>query len=124
MRINHLLVLAAFGALAAGQARFEVISVKPAAPEDQSGHTSSRMSVDNARLKYTNVTVADVIQQAYAIQRNQVTGPDWLDSDRFDIAGTIAPGERGHVPEMLQALLADRFHLAIHRETKDLPIYR
>ena len=123
--IRHSFSLWVFAAVCLqAQPRFEVTSVKPAPPPQESGRTSSRISVDNGRLKYSNVTMADAIEQAYGVQRNQITGPDWLDSDRFDIAATIAPGERQHVPGMMQALLADRFHLAIHRETKDLPVYR
>lgn len=126
MRLAKRFVLIA--ALAGGclwaQPQFDVVSIKPAAPPDREGHTSSRMSVDNARLKYTNVTIADVLEQAYKVQRNQITGPDWLDADRFDITGTIPPGERARIPEMLQALLAARFQMAVHRETKELPVYR
>ena len=51
-------------------------------------------------------------------------GPKWLTSDRFDI---VAKAEEGasptQLPSMLQALLTDRFKLAVHHETKELPIY-
>ena len=103
--------------------QFEVATIKPPAPQPNDGHTHSRMSVDNNRLLYANVTLKDALAQAYNVQRYQVSGPDWIDTDRFDIQAKIPEGKRAQVPEMLQNLLADRFGLKIHRETKELPVY-
>jgi uncharacterized protein (TIGR03435 family) len=106
-----------------GQAAFEVASIKPSAPQPP-GRTDSRMSTDTGRLNYTNVTVKDVLGQAYKVQAYQIAGPDWIETERFDIAAKIPAGAgRDQVPLMLQALLADRFNLTIHRETKELPVY-
>jgi uncharacterized protein (TIGR03435 family) len=102
---------------------FEVATVKPAPPQP-GGNTSYGMSANAGRLSYANVTVKDVLEKAYRVQRYQIAGPDWIDTERFDIAAKIPDGAaRDQVPLMLQALLADRFKLALHRETKELPMY-
>jgi len=54
----------------------------------------------------------------------QISGPDWISSDRFDIAATIPAGvSTTQMPEMLQRLIEDRFQLKMHREKKDFPVY-
>lgn len=54
----------------------------------------------------------------------RVTGPDWMADQRFDISAKLPPGAaEDQIPEMLQALLADRFKLAVHRESKEVPLY-
>lgn len=106
-----------------GQAAFEVASIKLSPPQPP-GHTSSRMSVDTGRLNYTNVTLKDVVGQAYKVQAYQIAGPDWIETERFDIAAKIPElAARDQVPLMLQVLLADRFNMAFHREVKELPVY-
>ena len=106
-----------------GQTAFEVASIKPSPPQAP-GHTDSRMSTNNGRLNYTNVTLKDVIGQAYKVPESQISGPDFIDTERFDIAAKIpADAARGQVPVMLQTLLSDRFHLAIHRDSKEQPVY-
>ena len=103
--------------------QFEVATVKPPAPQPNDGRTHSRISVDNNRLLFANVTLKDAIAQAYKVQHYRVSGPDWMDTDRFDFQAKIPDGMRAQVPAMLQNLLADRFGLKIHRENKDLPVY-
>jgi uncharacterized protein (TIGR03435 family) len=108
-----------------GQAAFEVATIKPAAPQ-AIGRTSVRMSSDTSTglLNYTNVNLRDVLKAAYTVQGYQITGLDWIDSDRFDFAAKFTPEtNRDQIPKMLQALLAERFGVMIHRETKELPVY-
>lgn len=106
-----------------GQAAFEVASIKLSPPQPP-GHTSTQMSIDTGRLNYLNVTLKDVIGKAYSVQSYQITGPDSIETERFDIAAKIpAEAARDQIPLMLQSLLADRFNLMIHRETKELPAY-
>jgi uncharacterized protein (TIGR03435 family) len=82
------------------------------------------MSIDTGRLNYTNVTLKDVLGKAYLVQSYQITGPDSIEIERFDIAAKIPAGAaQDQIPLMLQSLLADRFNLTIHRETKELPVY-
>jgi uncharacterized protein (TIGR03435 family) len=107
---------------AAPKPQFEVASIKPSAP-DQRG-TFIR-SAPGGRLNITNMPVKEMITLAWRIQPFQISGsPGWLDSVRFDISAKPEDGSKqSDLPTMFQALLADRFQLKFHRETKELPIY-
>lgn len=60
---------------------------------------------------------------AYRIRPQQISGPDTL-STVYDIAATVPAGvPQDKIPEMLQALFADRFGLKAHLEKKDVPVY-
>jgi uncharacterized protein (TIGR03435 family) len=110
---------------------FDVATIRPAPPiqeiiqQLQSGKTSGLgMSVDGARVNMGFQSLADLIRIAYRVKAYQVQGPDWMAQQRFQIQATIPEGLSGDkVPEMLQALLADRFKLTIHRDKKELPVY-
>jgi uncharacterized protein (TIGR03435 family) len=96
---------------------FEVASVKPNATG--SGH--SDIDVDGNLLRMNNVTLRACITWAYRTTDSQVSGPEWLTSERFDI---VAKSESGKPqPEMLKAVLEERFKLEVHRETKELTEY-
>jgi len=65
-----------------------------------------------------------LILNAYSIKPYQISGPDWLYSQRFEINATLPEGgSKDQVPGMLQALLEDRFKLTAHLEKKDQPVY-
>ena len=62
--------------------------------------------------------------RAYDVKGYQITGPSWIDTEQYEIAATIPAGAtKEQAAQMLQNLLAERFHLSAHRETKDLPIF-
>jgi len=79
-----------------------------------------------------NVSLKEVIVDAYNIKPNYISGgPDWIDSDAYVINAKVVAGD-GTAPlkltkaqrrQMLQTMLADRFKLVVHNETKDAPIY-
>jgi len=72
----------------------------------------------------TNVPLKAVIQWAYHMQAIQVSGPGWLESDRFDInAKSSGPVPTERLRQMTQTLLAERFKLTFHKETKEMPAY-
>ena len=104
---------------------FEVASVKPTATKDNS------LSADfppGGGFTCRNLTLENLLRSAYQVEAYQIVGgTKWLTSDGFDIQAKAAPGAvdpgRDEVRKMLQALLADRFHMTLHRETRDLPIY-
>ena len=70
------------------------------------------------------MTLRDYLGIAYRTKISNIVGPDWIASDRFDISATIPAGNKtAQIPEMFQSLLAERFHLKIHREKRDFPVY-
>ena len=73
------------------------------------------------------MTTKALIQQAFGLKEFQVSGgPSWLVNDNFDfLAKTTTPVDLAPkvLQPLLQSLLADRFHLKFHRETKELPVY-
>jgi uncharacterized protein (TIGR03435 family) len=117
-----LLCLPAF-AQPAPRAEFEVASVKPS-PPSAPAQLQIGLHIDGAQVRCTYLSLKDYIRSAYRLGENQISGPDWIASERFDISAKIPEGStREQVPQMLQALLEDRFQLKSHRETKDFPVY-
>jgi uncharacterized protein (TIGR03435 family) len=119
---------AAMGQTAAAGPAFEVASIKPAAPLDRSQMLSGQMhigmKIDAARVDIGGMSLADLIRVAYRVKPYQVSGPDWMASERFDVLAKMPEGAtREQVPEMLQALLAERFKLTVHRESKEHAVY-
>ena len=82
------------------------------------------MGGDPGMVDYKNVSLKMVIARAYEIKELQVSGPDWLSTERFDILAKVPPKTpKGQIPLMLQNLLAERFKLTVHRERKVMPMY-
>ncbi len=107
---------------------FEVASIKPAPPMDPAkmlaGKLHIGMSIDAARVDIGNLSLADLIRIAYKVKPYQVQGPDWMSSERFDVMAKMPEGaSKDQVPEMLQVLLADRFKLTVHHDTKDHAVF-
>jgi uncharacterized protein (TIGR03435 family) len=113
-------------------ATFEVASVKA----NKSGDNRIGIGFQpGGRFRATNVPLRELISAAHGTPQPlpafQITGgPKWIESDRFDIVakapGDPQPGPNGPPPAMfamLRTLLADRFQLILHRETKDMAIY-
>jgi uncharacterized protein (TIGR03435 family) len=105
-----------------GQApSFEVASVRQAAPSEAHG---GRASASGERVSYVNTTLANLLYRAYQVQFYQIDGPSWIRTERYDVVAKAPDNTpKDQIPPMLQALLADRFQLKVHRETRDLPIY-
>ena len=106
---------------------FDVASIKPAPPGP--GNTTMKFE-PGGRFRATGAPLNALIQMAYGVKDFQVSrGPKWADSesyDAYDIVAKPAAGvtlNRSQLKVALQALLADRFRLKIHREIKDLPMY-
>ncbi len=78
------------------------------------------MVLDGAHVDIRLMSLRDLIILAYRIKPYQLPGtPDWMKTEVFDIVATIPQGvTSAAVPEMLQALLAERFGLRIHRESR------
>ena len=103
---------------------FEVASVKPAPPLDTKNAVSFGRHFDGALVRFNQTSLRDYIRIAFRVRDYEVEAPAWLASARFDVSAKIPEGEtQDQVPEMLQALLADRFALKFHRVSKNLPVY-
>ena len=112
---------------------FEVASVKPAGQLDPmavaQGKVRVGLKVDGQIVDIGSFSLRDLIRIAYEVKDFQISGPDWLSASpmsvqRFNIQATLPEGAtEKQVPQMLQALLAERFKLVIHRDTKDQSVY-
>jgi uncharacterized protein (TIGR03435 family) len=105
---------------------FEVASIKPSGPNSPPTSISS----SPGRFTTSATSLRRLVTWAYDVGDDRLVGaPDWLDSSRFDISATVPPKEQDEEPVrerlkvMMQSLLADRFRLVSHRETRELPIY-
>jgi uncharacterized protein (TIGR03435 family) len=103
---------------------FEVASVKAVNP--LAGPHVVSLLVDHGKLTIEAAELRQIVGLAYAIQRVRVLGgPAWSDSDQFDITAKAesATATRDEIRGMLQTLLAERFQLKVHRETKEVAAY-
>ncbi len=116
---------AAFAQAPPARLEFEVTSVKAVPPIVAGpGRVNIGMHIDGAQVHFDGFALKDYIRMAYRVKPYQVMGPDWIDSERFQIDAKLPAGAtREQVPEMLQALLADRFRLKFHNESKEFPVY-
>jgi uncharacterized protein (TIGR03435 family) len=116
--------------------RFEVASIKPNTLNDRLVVSQAQ----NGRVMLRGYTLGMLVRQAYQLQDFQVLGgPEWMEADRFDIqateppldanasvpAGAVSPGPGppSRRDQMLRALLEERFGLAVHKETRERPVY-
>jgi uncharacterized protein (TIGR03435 family) len=106
---------------------FEVASVKRVAQHNApplSGRTGFSPSVDPLQIRYAGTTLKNLLMQAYNLKSYQISGPVWLDDERYDIVAKIPEGAtKEQVPAMLQGLLAERFRLRVHWESKEQRVY-
>jgi uncharacterized protein (TIGR03435 family) len=100
---------------------FEVATVRP----NKSGEMRVTMRIIPGNgYEAFNVTLGAMIRMAYRLQDFQVIGaPAWVDQDRFDIVGKAPAGEPLNIQPRMQSLLAERFSLRAHEETREAPIY-
>ena len=75
-------------------------------------------------MNFANISLRDLMMLAYGVGARQITGPDFLTQNRFDIIARVpADAKKEEIPQMLRALLAERFKLALHREQKTMQVY-
>ena len=118
---------AAFGQVPPAPASAPQIDVSTVKPSNfDPSNYSSGINTGHGRLDGQNVTLQRCIIGAYGVGPNQVVGsPDWVYSDRWDIMAKVDQpiDDDAILNQMLQALLGDRFKLALHRDKKVLPAY-
>jgi uncharacterized protein (TIGR03435 family) len=110
------------------QPAFEVASIRSAAQITPDLITSGKLhigtKIDAGRVDIGFASLRDLVTQAYEVKPFQVTAPDWMAMQRFDILAKMPEGAtKEQVPAMLRALLEDRFKLVAHRENRELPVY-
>lgn len=135
---SAILFCSAVALSAQAPSRFEVASVRPSVPMQlgggEGGRSGSpgvggnscgipRLSMDAGRVNFACIPVWGLIGYAYGVRPDQITGPDWLTSpgaQRFDVIAKLPAGATdAQVPEMFQALLVERFKLALHQGSKE-----
>ena len=110
-----------------GGPAFEVASIKPN-PTGRDGPTRTQI-LPGGRFVATNISLRLLIGQTYRVSdRRLIGGPSWIESAHFDINakadGELFPsGGVRPLDSAVQALLADRFKLVVHHESRQLPIY-
>lgn len=123
-----LLILTLAAAASAQAPSYEVASIKPSEP-----NTPIAIRRSGHRIVTTGASLQFLISWAYDLHPDLIYNkPGWLDSARFDITAAALeegltrrrqPGEPSELQKMMQSLLAERFKLLTHRETKELPLY-
>jgi uncharacterized protein (TIGR03435 family) len=112
---------------------YDVVLIKPTNP---GGNGNSRVIQSPGEFITENITLLSLIKMAYGGSTTEISGaPSWVNSERFDVdakaekpvadeLAKLSPDQFTLVRQhMLQTVLADRFKLSAHRETRDLPIY-
>jgi uncharacterized protein (TIGR03435 family) len=105
------------------RSKFEAASVKPSA-RGISRIEGGPGTTDPGRITYSKETLKDLLLIAYGAQEFQIAGPEWMDTEAYEIAAILPPGsteEQGR--EMLRNLLVERFHLAVHKEPRVMSVY-
>ena len=124
-------LVAALSSLAHAQT-FDVATVKPAAPLVPNGRgmifmsppTGGPGSKDPGRIHYPNMTLKGFLMSAYNVKSYQISGPAWINTERYDLDATMPPDTtKEQFRVMFQNLLAERFGVKIHHESKELPMY-
>lgn len=102
---------------------FEVASIRPSQPSGPN-RVDASLRMDGALAHFSSLSVRNYISLAYHIQTDLITGPDWLGGERFDVNAKLPDGSTtAEIPAMMQSLLATRFGLKFHWESREMPAY-
>jgi uncharacterized protein (TIGR03435 family) len=101
---------------------FEVASVKLNA---SGSYSSTTQQLPNGSLQMVNVHLKSMVAYAHDLRPRQILGgPNWIESDRFDVLAKAPDSDDGRqMRSMMRALLADRFKLVTHTEIQEQPVY-
>jgi uncharacterized protein (TIGR03435 family) len=109
------------------QPSFAVAVIKPTDLSDPRNAHGWSFESEGHHIQCRNATLVDILSVIYGVQLRQIVAAEpWLGKEKYDITGTPdVPGKPNTAQsrEMYQKLLTDRFHLTLHRETRDMPIY-
>jgi len=108
---------------AAPPPQFEVASVRPS-PPGATGQLNLGLRIDGAQVSMRQFALKDELAVAFNLKQYQISGPDWLATEKYDIVAKFPDGApRNQLRPMLQALMLDRFQMKTHHETRDFPVY-
>lgn len=114
-------IVLALAAITLWAQSFESATVRPFVPQDDDTEAPVR---EPGSMVYSNVSLKLLLAAAYGVRPDQIGGPAWLETDRYDIVAKPPAGAtKDQVPAMLRNLLADRFHLTVQEETRPRPAY-
>jgi uncharacterized protein (TIGR03435 family) len=126
------LALTAIAAFAQTKLAFEVATIKPSPPMDMAkvaaalqagGKMPIGANVEFLRAEYKYLDLRSLMTLAYGVKPYQITGPDWLATEHFDIVAKMPDGSKKEdAPKMLQTLLEERFKLTTHRASAEHPV--
>jgi uncharacterized protein (TIGR03435 family) len=108
---------------------FEVASIKPSPPPAGRdgvivGCYGGPGTNDPSLFVCQNINLSYIVTVAYGIANWQFSAPDWMSSTRFDLRATVQEGAtKEGLRVMLQNLLADRFKLSVHHESREIQRY-
>jgi uncharacterized protein (TIGR03435 family) len=93
-------------------------------PPRQGDDANTQLNADNAQVSYRNVRFKLLLQIAYNISQDRISGDAWLESEPYDVSATLPKGAgKNDIPVLLQSLLAERFDLAVHHEPRTMSAY-
>ncbi len=122
LAVFALFLTSAFSQSARGLLEFEVASIRQASLDDT--RVDVGMHIDGSQVRFNQLNLRACLSIAFDRKTWQVIGPDWIDSDRFNIAAKLPTGAtQTQVRDMLQNLLLARFHIQFHHEQRDFPVY-
>jgi uncharacterized protein (TIGR03435 family) len=130
--LNAIILSVGYAQTTGQRPTFDVVSIKPTTfpnPDSRGTVVMQRTtggpgSSDPGRIHYPYILLKSLLLEAYTVKSLQIEGPEWLASERFEISATMPPTTtKAEFRLMLQSLLADRFHLAFHRETREVSGY-
>jgi len=118
-----ILSAAAFGQSVESPSGFEAADVHESAPARNAFMRGPR--IHGGLYEIRIASVVDLISKAYGINENEILGgPSWIEMDRFDVIGKLPPkSTQESAKPMLQALLADRFKLVLHKDNRPMPAF-
>jgi len=118
------LALAPAAAHAQEKVEFEVASVKPFSIGQPDGPVTLGARIDGAQVRMVGLTMRDLLSSAFRVKLYQISGPEWMATERYDLNAKLPAGVSAEkLPEMLQALLMERFGIRLRREQKEMPVY-
>jgi uncharacterized protein (TIGR03435 family) len=131
-KVTVCLALTAIAAFAQTKPAFEVATIKPSPPLDPAkiaaalqagGKMPIGANVEFLRAEYMYLDLRSLMSLAYGVKPYQITGPDWMATEHFDIVAKMPAGSKKEdAPKMLQTLLEDRFKLTTHRASAEHPV--